>query len=172
LILGGKIVKGVIKYLAYKYKEDYFKLRKKLISKGQNPMKNLLLLAAVVFFFTAGTVTAQKAPADAKIKMCNSCHKEGKNKFDEFKAWLQTNHAKVTEAFDKPEAKEIADKNKVANPKEAAACLSCHVDKMKVENFNPKDIDCMSCHNPESKVHAIPEKVTHPSAKKAGTTQN
>ncbi len=134
-------------------------------------MKNLALLAVAVFFFTVGTVSAQKAPADAKIKMCNSCHKEGKNKFDEYKAFLKTTHSKVTEAFDKPAAKEIADKNKVANPKESENCLSCHQDKMsKVENFNPKDIDCMSCHNTESKVHAIPEKVTHPSAKKAGAT--
>ncbi len=130
-------------------------------------MKKLVLLAAVALFLTAGTAVAQKAPADAKIKMCNSCHKEGKNKFDEYKAWLQSNHAKVADAFDKPAAKEIAEKNKVADPKTAAECLSCHTDKMsKVENFNPKDIDCMSCHNTESKVHLIPEKVPHPSGKK------
>ncbi len=131
-------------------------------------MKKLVLLAAVALFFTAGTAVAQKAPADAKIKMCNSCHKEGKPKFDEFKAWLQSNHAKVAEAFDKPATKEIADKNKIANPKEAAECLTCHVDKMsKVEKFNPKDIDCMTCHGDNNKYHAIPEKVPHPTVKKS-----
>ncbi|KAB2908884.1 MAG: cytochrome c family protein [Ignavibacteriales bacterium] len=131
-------------------------------------MKKLVLLAAVAVFFTAGTAIAQKAPAEAKIKMCNSCHKEGKNKFDEYKLWLQTNHKKVTSAFDKPEAAEIAAKNGVTNPKEDQKCLSCHTNKFEAAQFEPKDIDCMTCHNPESKVHAIPEKVQHPAATKAG----
>ncbi len=130
-------------------------------------MKKLTLLAAVLILFSAGTTLAQKAPKDAKIKMCGSCHKEGKNKFDDYKAWLQTNHAKAADALDKPEAKEIAATNKIANPKESETCLSCHQDKMsKVEKFDPKDIDCMSCHNTESKTHPIPEKVTHPSTSK------
>jgi hypothetical protein len=131
-------------------------------------MKNLALIVTVVIFFTAGTVFAQTAPADAKVKMCNTCHKDTKPKYEEFKTWLKTNHAKVTEAFDKPEAKDIAEKNKVANPKESELCLSCHVDKMAaIEKFVPKDLDCMPCHDPANgKAHVIPEKVKHPCVKK------
>jgi hypothetical protein len=36
------------------------------------------------------------------------------------------------------------------------------VNKFEAPEVVPQEIDCMSCHNPESTIHPVPEKVNHP----------
>lgn len=116
----------------------------------------------VAMFLVLGGLTnsfAQKVPdKPTKIKMCNSCHKEGKNKFEEYKVWLVDNHknaatiAETTEKFEKPEVTDD--------------CKTCHTNSFEgldVTKLNPKkDIDCLSCHDSKSEVHPIDEEVAHP----------
>jgi len=133
-------------------------------------MKKLVyfLFTAVVFLSLTSSINAQKAPKDAKVKMCVSCHKADKNKPAEFKAWLMSTHSNVTKAFEKPEAKDIASKNNIENAATSETCLKCHVNKFEAPEVVPQDIDCMSCHSPESTIHPVPEKVTHPSVAEGG----
>lgn len=127
---------------------------------------SLVLAVAVLVLFSFDSF-AQKAPKDAKVKMCNSCHKtEGKNKYDEYKQWLYDTHSKVLEVFKTDKAKEIAKKNNPAKPESFDGCYECHVVKVPKDlKFKPTDLKCDTCHDTKSKVHPIKDKVEHPKAK-------
>lgn len=126
-----------------------------------------LFTLVIAMFLVLGGLTdsfAQKVPdKPTKIKMCNMCHKEGKNKFEEYKVWLVDNHknaATIKETTDKFEKPEVTDD-----------CKTCHVDafaECDVTKLDPKkDVDCMSCHDSDSEVHPIVEKVDHPKVESA-----
>jgi cytochrome c553 len=131
-------------------------------------MKRLLALFtfAIVFSLLLGNLSvanAQKAPKDSKVKMCNTCHKEGKTKPEEFKAWLYTTHSKTGEAVKTDAAKEIAAKINIEELSEDAACFECHTNKFDEElTFKVTEINCESCHDTKSKVHEIKDKLPHP----------
>jgi len=124
------------------------------------------VVLTVVFAFLLGnfnTTVAQRAPKDAKIKMCNTCHKEGKTKYDEFKTWLYKTHAENVKPLSTAKGKEIATTNKVTDPTKSAVCTDCHVNKFDKEmKFKPADIKCETCHDSGSKIHPIREKYEHP----------
>ncbi len=120
------------------------------------------LFTAVIALSLTGTLSAQKAPKDAKVKMCLSCHKGDKNNPEAFKAWVMSTHSNVTKAFEKPEAADIAKKNNIENAAESETCKKCHVNKFEAPETKIAEVDCMSCHNPESTVHPVKEKATHP----------
>ncbi|NLH60511.1 MAG: hypothetical protein GX452_03810 [Ignavibacteriales bacterium] len=131
-------------------------------------MKNYLsaICLIVVLAILSGnfsTTNAQKAPKDSKIKQCNVCHKEGKNKFDEYKTWLFKTHSNNTKALTTEKGKEFATANKITDSSKSDVCLKCHVNKFDKEmKFKPADIKCEDCHDSKSKIHTIKEKYVHP----------
>lgn len=124
-----------------------------------------ICLTVVIAFLlgSINTTVAQKAPKDAKIKQCNVCHKEGKNKFDEFKTWLFKTHADNVKPLSTTKGKEIATTNKITDATKSDVCLKCHVNKFDKEmKFKPSDIKCEDCHDSKSKIHTIKDKYDHP----------
>lgn len=131
-------------------------------------MRKLLALFsfALVLAFLMGNLSfteAQKAPKDSKIKMCNNCHKEGKTKPEEYKAWLYKSHSETGAALKSDASKDIAKKNNVTDPVKDEACIKCHSNSFDKElTFKVTEIKCESCHDTKSKVHEIKDKVAHP----------
>jgi len=97
--------------------------------------------------------------------MCNSCHKEGKNKFDDYKTWLYKIHSDNVRLLKSEKSEEIAKLNKVSDTVKDETCTICHQNKFDKEmTFKPNDIKCDDCHNIKSKIHTVKDKVPHPTA--------
>lgn len=125
-------------------------------------MKATLIMITAILLFAAGNAFAQKAPSKpTTIKSCNICHKDGKPAFAEYKTFLKENHANAATIAESSELFEV--------PEVTDDCKTCHVDKFAelADDFDPKDVDCMACHDGDSSPHEIAKKVDHPQAAEA-----
>ena len=82
----------------------------------------ILAVTALVFIGLNSTFAERKYTG---VKMCSACHKGEKNK-NVYEKWVSTLHSKSFETLKSAKSLEIAKKKGIANPSEAAECLSCH----------------------------------------------
>ena len=85
-------------------------------------------------------------------KKCSMCHKKAESG-DQYGIWLETKHAKAMESLGTPEAKEIAAKLGIDDPKISGKCVKCHstaywFSEEKVTEAIPVEegVSCESCH--------------------------
>lgn len=130
-------------------------------------MRTLIIGIFAIAFLMPAQIVAQKVPADAKIKMCNTCHKDGKNNPEAYNAFLMTTHAGASKVLTTEAAIEMATAAGIENPSEAENCLTCHTNKFEAleATFDPKEMNCVGCHEAENPVHPLPDKVKHPAKK-------
>jgi hypothetical protein len=86
------------------------------------------------------------------VAKCATCHKTA-SQGEQFPKWQAGPHAKAYETLASKEAKEIAQKQGIADPQKADACLGCHVTAHGVdaallgEKYAVTDgVGCESCH--------------------------
>jgi hypothetical protein len=130
----------------------------KLNSKSRSSLAIWTFLSMTVI---AGLVSVVFAGAnDAKyvgVEKCKNCH-EAKNKGNQYGKWNEMKHSKAYETLASDEAKEIGQKQGIADPQKSDKCLKCHVtafDKpadSKDKKFDSNlGVQCEQCHGPGGK---------------------
>jgi hypothetical protein len=88
------------------------------------------------------------------VKKCSLCHNK-KDRGDQVKIWQDTAHAKAFYTLGTPEAKALADKLGIADPRQSGKCLRCHStaygfgERITTGAIPPEEgVSCETCHGP------------------------
>jgi hypothetical protein len=115
------------------------------------------LLAALLGAVTFMTLAAEESPDGTKFLgavRCKNCHQSSKDG-NQFSTWQKMAHAGAYAILGKEQAREIARKQGIDDPRKSDACLRCHVtafgmpDSRLGMRFDPAmGVQCESCHGP------------------------
>ncbi|MBM3888062.1 MAG: hypothetical protein FJ388_02930 [Verrucomicrobia bacterium] len=115
-----------------------------------------IFIVCVSLWIAAGSgLAAERNPVHyVGVTTCGMCHKQGKTG-DQVAKWQAGPHSRAFELLGTPEAKAIAAKLGVADPKSSGKCLKCHAtayhwtEQVQTQKVRLEDgVVCESCHGP------------------------
>jgi len=115
----------------------------------------ILVVGAGLWAGAGGGLAADRNAAHyVGVRTCVMCHEKGKTG-NQFAKWQNSPHSKAFDLLGTPEAKAIAAKMGVADPKSSGKCLRCHAtaynwtEQIQTRKVRVEDgVVCESCHGP------------------------
>jgi len=120
--------------------------------------RSLIVLATMLALLVAGNVFAQAKNAKYMgAEKCKNCHSSA-SMGDQYGKWKAEKHSNAYDNLAGPKAKELGQKQGIADPQASDKCLKCHTtafgqskDRLDAK-FDPKlGVQCESCHGPGEK---------------------
>lgn len=121
--------------------------------KSRMALANWIVLSLIMILIAGGAgLASAKDSKYVGAGKCKNCH-DSKSKGDQYAKWKEMKHAKAYETLASDAAKEVGQKQEIADPQKSDKCLKCHVTAYE-ESADRKDkkfdmklgVQCESCH--------------------------